>query len=188
MKENVLLEKILKVNRLIMVLLIAILIVLSIGVSKLLANESSANVDVSTSAESEYNTEYDVSMFTEIKANDIKSKTKKEAQVVYIGRETCSWCAAFLPNLWDAQDELGYKTLYIDIAKILDFSTGEVIDQDAYDTLNDLTGEGYENYMSENFGATPMVLIIDNNKIIGAQTGYSEYDTFKTVLNDAGIK
>ena len=37
MKDNVLLEKLLKVNRLIMVLLIAILIVLSIGVSKLLA-------------------------------------------------------------------------------------------------------------------------------------------------------
>ena len=185
MKDNVILEKILRVNKLIIVLLITILIVLTIGVSKMFVNN---NNEVETNAESEYNTNYDVSMFTEIEAKDIKKKTNKEPQVVYIGRETCSWCAAFLPNLWEAQEEFGYKTLYIDIAKIIDFSTGEVSDQDAYDTLNKLTGEGYENYMSENFGATPMILIIENNKIIGAQTGYSEYDTFKTILNDAGIK
>ena len=47
---------------------------------------------------------------------------------------------------------------------------------------------GYESYMEENFGATPMVLIIKNNKIIGASTGYSEYEDFVKVLNDADIK
>ena len=141
-----------------------------------------------TSSESEYNTDYDVSMFEEIKASDIKSKTKKDIQVVYIGRSTCSWCAAFLPTLWEAQEEYKYTTLYIDIAKIIDFSSGNVSDQDSFDILNKLTGEGYESYMEENFGATPMVLIIKNNKIIGASTGYAEYESFVSVLNDAGIK
>ena len=56
------------------------------------------------------------------------------------------------------------------------------------DILNNLSGKGYEKYMEENFGATPMVLIVKNNKIIGASTGYSEYDAFKNVLNEAGIK
>ena len=187
MKDNELLLKLVKINKLIIFLLIAILVVLTLGVSKMYYN-SNTETTTATNEESEYNTEYDVSMFDEIKANDIKSKTKKDAKIVYIGRETCSWCAAFLPNLWEAQEEFGYKTLYIDIAKIIDFSTGDIIDQDSFDILNDLTGEGYEEYMSENFGATPMVLIIKNNKIIGAHTGYSEYDAFKTVLNDAGIK
>lgn len=185
MKENELLARLLKVNKLIMILLIAILIVLTLGVSKMYYNNVS---EETSSSESKYNTDYDVSMFTEIEASDIKSKTKKEIQVIYIGRETCSWCAAFLPTLWQAQEEYGYKTLYIDIAKIIDFSTGSVIVQDSFDTLNALTGDGYESYMEENFGATPMILIVKNNKIIGASTGYTEYEGFVTVLNDAGIK
>ena len=103
-------------------------------------------------------------------------------QVIYIGRETCSWCAAFLPNLWDAQEKFGYKTLYIDIAKIIDFSNGSILNQGDYDILASLTGEEYEGYMDENLGATPMVLIMKDNKIVGAQTGYSEYETFETAV------
>ena len=71
---------------------------------------------------------------------------------------------------------------------IIDFSNGSVTDQNSYDILNALTGVGYEDYMSENFGATPMILIIKDNKIVGAHTGYSDYDTFKSVLESAGIK
>lgn len=187
MKENELLKSILKINKLIMILLIAILIVLTMGVSKMYSN-GNVESEKTTSGESEYNTNYDVSSFTEIKAKDIKNKTKNSTEVIYIGRETCSWCAAFLPSLWQAQEDYGYKTLYIDIAKIIDFETGSVTDQDSFDTLNALTGDGYESYMEENFGATPMVLIIKNNKIIGASTGYSEYEAFVKVLNDADIK
>ena len=187
MKEKDLLLKLVKINKLIMILLIVIVILLTMGVSKMYYNSNSKDIETNSS-ESEYNTDYDVSMFEEIKAKDVKSKTKNKLQIVYIGRETCGWCAAFLPNLWDAQDEFDFTTLYIDIAKIIDFSAGSIIDQDSYDILNDLTGDGYEDYMEENFGATPMILIIKDNKIVGAQTGYSEYDTFKTVLENAGIK
>lgn len=187
MKESELLAKILKVNKLIIILLIAILILLTLGVSKMYYNGNN-NAEETASAESQYNTDYDVSMFEEIKASDVKNKTKKDIQVIYIGRSTCSWCAAFLPTLWEAQEKYGYTTLYIDIAKIIDFSTGSVTDQDSFDTLNALKGNGYETYMEENFGATPMVLIVKDNKIIGASTGYSEYEAFVKVLNDAGIK
>ena len=188
MKDNVILEKLLKIGKAILIILILILVVLTVGVSKMYSSGNTGENTETTNEESEYNTNYDVSMFEEITAKDIKSKTKKDTQVVYIGRETCGWCAAFLPALWEAQDEYDYKTLYIDIAKIIDFSDGSVLDQDSYDLLSNLTGDGYEKYMEENFGATPMVLIIKNNKIIGASTGYSEYEAFKTVLNDAGIQ
>ena len=127
-------------------------------------------------------------MFKEIKASELKKNTN-DLSVVYIGRSTCSWCAAFLPRLWEAQEEYGYKTLYIDIAKIMDFTNnGEILDQKAYNIMINLTGKNYETYVKDNFGATPMILIMKNNKIVGAQTGYSEYEEFKKVLNDAGIK
>ena len=81
------------------------------------------------------------------------------------------------------------KTLYIDIAKIIDFTSQnfDILDQDAFDTLSNLTGEGYESYMDDNFGATPMILIMKDNKIVGGQTGYSEYENFESMLNKAGI-
>lgn len=186
MKENEILKKILKLGRIIVVLLAAILIVLTIGVSKLYSNGSTGST--TSTKENEYNTEYDVSMFKEISASNIKNETKGKLSVVYIGRSTCSWCAAFLPNLWQAQEDYGYTTLYVDIAKIIDFENGGILDEDAYAIMMDLTGKNYDGYMEENFGATPMILIIKDNKIINAQTGYSEYDAFKTVLNEAGIK
>lgn len=185
MKENeIILNKIHKLLKLIVILFSATLIVLSIGVSSYINNNKKSE----TTTESEYNTDYDVSMFKEIKASELKKNTK-DLSVVYIGRSTCSWCAAFLPRLWEAQEEYGYKTLYIDIAKIMDFTNnGEILDQKAYNIMINLTGKNYETYVKDNFGATPMILIMKNNKIVGAQTGYSEYEEFKKVLNEAGIK
>ena len=74
----------------------------------------------------------------------------------------------------------------IDIAKIIDFNTNSIKDQDAYDIMMELNGEDYEGYMSENFGATPMILVVENGEIISAQTGYSEYDYFEKILEQAG--
>ena len=185
MKENeIILNKIYKLLKLIVILFSATLIVLSIGVSSYINNNKKSE----TTTESEYNTDYDVSMFKEIKASELKKNTN-DLSVVYIGRSTCSWCAAFLPRLWEAQEEYGYKTLYIDIAKIMDFTNnGEILDQKAYNIMINLTGKNYETYVKDNFGATPMILIMKNNKIVGAQTGYSEYEEYKKILNDAGIK
>ena len=185
MKENeIILNKIYKLLKLIVILFSATLIVLSIGVSSYINNNKKSE----TTTESEYNTDYDVSMFKEIKASELKKNTN-DLSVVYIGRSTCSWCAAFLTRLWEAQEEYGYKTLYIDIAKIMDFTNnGEILDQKAYNIMINLTGKNYETYVKDNFGATPMILIMKNNKIVGAQTGYSEYEEFKKILNDAGIK
>lgn len=190
MKEKDLLEKIIKGEKIIVLLLCAILLVLIIGVSKMYSNTKVDTSNGTQNETTEYNTDYDVSMFEEIEAKDLKKKTKGELSVVYIGRESCGWCAAFLPNLWQAQEDYEFKTLYIDIAKIIDFASEnyDILDQDAFDTLSALSGEGFENYMEQNFGATPMILVMKDNKIIKAQTGYGEYEAFETLLTDAGIK
>lgn len=183
--EKDLLNKIYKLGKCILLMLLLILIVLAVGVSKMYSSNSSSEND---SAESEYNTNYDVSMFKEINASDLKNETKGKLNVVYIGRSTCGWCSAFLPNLWDAQEKYEYTTLYIDIAKIMDFEKGGITDQTSYDIMIKLTGKGYEDYVKKNFGSTPMILIMKDNKIVGAQTGYSEYEEFEKLLNNSGIK
>lgn len=183
--EKDLLNKIYKLGKYILLMLLLILIVLVIGVSKMYSSNGSSEND---STESEYNTNYDVSMFKEINASDLKNETKGKLRVVYIGRSTCGWCSAFLPNLWDAQEKYEYTTLYIDIAKIMDFEKGGITDQTSYDIMTKLTGKGYEDYVKKNFGSTPMILIMKDNKIVGAQTGYSEYEEFEKLLNNSGIK
>ena len=182
MKDKEILVKIFKLEKITVVLLSIILVFILAGLF-MIYNEFKPD-----KTDNEYNTKYDVSMFNEISASDIESVTKDNLTVIYIGRSTCGWCAAFLPNLWDAQKEFGYTTQYIDIAKIIDFENGGISDQDSYDIMLSLTGDGYDDYMSEHFGSTPMILIMKDNKIIGAQTGYSEYDDFVKVLNDAGIE
>lgn len=136
----------------------------------------------------ETNGEYDVSAFTEINASELKNKTKGENTVVYIGRSTCSWCVKFVPILTEATEKKDLNTLYIDIAKIIDFSAGGVKDQTGYDILTKMeTVSGFENYMTENFGATPMLLIVKDGKLIDSQTGYVESDALNTFLEKNGF-
>ena len=183
MKEKDMLLKIYKLEQIILALLILLVVIVTVGASKLYEKNSTK----SESSDSEYNTKYDVSMFKEIKASDIEKETKNKLSVIFVGRSTCGWCAAFLPTLWQAQEEYRYTTLYIDIAKIIDFENNGVLDQDSYDIMINLKGDKYDDYMKENFGSTPMILIMKDNKIVKAQTGYSEYDTFEELLESAGI-
>ena len=119
---------------------------------------------------------YDISKLEEITAANLVGKTQGTTTVVYIGRSTCGWCVTFSPVLNDAIDQYGMKVLYIDIAKILDFTDGgRVIDQAAYDILMNLDAtEEFKDYMNKSFGATPMLLIMKDGQIVDAQTGYSE--------------
>lgn len=168
----------------ILFILLGILIFLNLLVVGSLNNKDTSKNDV----DSEVNTEYDVSDFTEITYKDINEFKKNEIYVIYIGRETCGWCLEMLPNIKKASSEYNFKTYYIDIAKIIDFSTNAIIDNEAYEALVNLeTNEEQKGIMDE-FGSTPMILIMKNNKIIGSQVGYAEYDAYASVLERAGLK
>ncbi len=166
---------------------IVIIIILSLNTVILINSSSSfgtnANSDTEGNNQAETNAEYDVSAFTEINAKELANKTKGKNTVVYIGRSTCSWCVKFVPVLTEATEKYKLNTLYIDIAKIINFSEGGNIDQASYDILTKMeTTTGFENYMSENFGATPMLLIVKDGKLIDAQTGYTESAALNSFL------
>lgn len=147
--------------------------------------KSNTSSDETTTTES---TEYDVSTFNEISAADISNFKKNTTYVVYIGRLGCSWCIKMLPNIKQAQEEYGYTTQYIDISKIIDYSTETIIDQDAYDIMTSLESASDDvEAVSKEFGATPMMLVIKNGKVIANQVGYSDYATYATFLESAGI-
>ena len=122
--------------------------------------------------------EYDVSMMNNVDMDKLLDLfDSKENQVVYLGRETCGFCVQFLPVLQQAQEEYGYTTNYLDITTVTTEDVNKLLKKD-----ND------EKFLEENYGSTPMVLIVKNGKLVDTWVGYSEYDEFAQFLEKNGFK
>lgn len=153
---------------------LALMIVLVLFQFASLVNSSESSVKSKETTETE-NTEYDVSMFKQIDVDGLKEAfDSEEAKVVYLGRATCGYCVQFLPVLQKAQDEFGYQTLYIDIT---------TIDEDGAKEI-----QGMDSFLEENYGTTPLVIIVKDGKLVKGHVGYAEYDEFAKYLTDNGIE
>lgn len=153
-------------------IIISILLALNLCVN-LITGTNNNKKSESTITEEE-NTEYDVSEFEELTTSELAEKVKAGGtQVVYIGRSTCGYCVKFIPTLKQAQKDLGYKTIYVDLTK--------VTSSDA-ETLY-----AYDSFVEENFGYTPMVLVFKDGNFVKGTVGYTEVDEFKSFLKEAGI-
>lgn len=165
------LSKILKCLYVLIVIMIINTIVLIAGIS---GNGSSKNDENQTTTEEE-NTEYDVSMFTSIDADGMVSAfNSSDMQVIYLGRATCGYCVQFLPTLQQAQSEFGYTTLYLDITTVSEDDLTKIIALD-------------EEFFNEYYGSTPLILLVKDGKIVDSQVGYSDYDTFASLLTKNGF-
>lgn len=131
---------------------------------------------------------YDISKFDKIKASDISKLSKNQTIVIMIGREGCSWCQRYIPVLQSVQEKYNFKSKYLDLSSIMDIRTGELIDEESYNILLNLSAEEeYENFIIDEFGATPLTLIIKDNKIINAFAGYIEESYLSNILEDCGF-
>ena len=139
----------------------------------ILANGSSAKIN-DTSITEEDNADYDVSSFEEFTLEKVKEVFESDQlQVIYIGRESCGYCVKFIPILKQAQDNFKYTTKYLDISKITDAQPEELLKYDNSD-----------NFLEQNFGSTPMVLLVKNGKLIDTWVGYNEYNEFESFLKN----
>lgn len=145
-----------------------------------------ANVDTSnnnssdntTTEEAETSEDYDVSMMDSVDMEGLlKLFDSKETQVVYLGRSTCGYCVKFLPTLQKAQSEYGYTTHYLDITTVSDDDVSNLLKKD-----ND------DKFLEENYGSTPMVILVKGGKMVDTWVGYSEYDDFAQFLEKNGFE
>lgn len=124
------------------------------------------------------NAEYDVSEFIEISYDEFLEKyNSSEQSLIYIGRSTCIHCVNFIPVLKEAQKNYNYKTYYLDISKITEEQNKEI--------------KNLNNFLDENFGGTPMVIITKNSSLIGNKNqdgwiGESSYEDFARFLESVG--
>lgn len=172
MNKEETLKKILMCAKVLIVFAVINTILLLIAVGEPSKKASSSN-ETETSA----NSEYDVSMFDEISSTEfinLFSDKDSGTNIIYLGREGCSYCVAFLPTLKQAQSEIGYTTKYLDITTVNEEDTEKIM--------------GLNDFLNENYGSTPIVIITKNGKYIDGSVGYTEYEDFISFLNENGIK
>ena len=148
-------------------------------------NSSNSNTNSEPTESSEVASDYDVSEFKEIKAQDIAKESKGKNIIIYVGRSTCGYCVQYIPILKEVQGKYKYKTYYIDIAKILDFesSTGGILDEDANDIMQKIDKE----FMKENWGATPLTLVVKDSKLVDSIVGYVNSEALETLVKNNGF-
>ncbi len=139
--------------------------------------------------------EYDISSFTPIKAQDIAEISQNKKVVILIARSNCGWCRAYVPILKEAQAELDIPIYYINMLDIREIQkvNGEdewvTIDQTAENLLRNMaTNSSFQDFMKENYGKTPLTLVIENNTLIGGIAGWRESsEVVISTLNSFGI-
>lgn len=177
-----------KVNAtLILVVIMAILAIINLSI--LVSNNSgqtTTNEDL-TQTSTDTSADYDVSEFDEIKASDLSKESKNKTIVVYIGRSSCGYCVQFVPVLKSVQEKYNFTTKYIDIAKIIDYNSSSISDQDAYNLLTNMKTNSEQKGIMEQFGSTPMTLVIKNNTIVDSIVGATDESTLTKLVEDNGF-
>ena len=151
-------------------------------------DSSKTNTSTETKEEGTTTLEYDVSKFKEISASDIEGESKGKTILLYIGRSTCGYCVQFVPILQQVQANHKYTTYYLDIAKIYDYQNGVVLDKDAESIMVGLKTNDSQKDVMNNFGSTPMTLVIKNGKVVDSIVGYVDAGTLETLVSSNGLE
>ena len=170
-------------------------VILSTGYLVFRINDLSKEVDTlkkgtttTQTGEEEQPSGYDTSAFKEILGKDVVKESKNKTIVVLVARQTCGYCAIFAPTITEISEEYDFQVRYVDLEKIVDIYSPnwDVIDQESYDTLVNLKAvAGFETFMDD-FGSTPMTVVIKDGKITGGIIGAYPKENVVEALKDAG--
>lgn len=136
-------------------------------------------------------TEYDVSMFNKISFDDFKNMFEdgdSKVRFVFTGRSNCSFCISFLPSLQKSVEEYDYELDYLDMITVYSTQASTYSKEDDK-TLEEIRAMD-SHFSDENtaLGATPMVYVVQNGKVIDVHAGYTEYEDYASFLEEHNIK
>jgi len=162
----------------ILICLYVLIAILAVNTTILLVKDGGKSTSNGTNPEFGEDIEYDVSMFTSVTADTLGDAVSGgTAKFVYIGRDSCGYCVQFLPVLQQAQEDYGYETLYLDITTVTTTEQQDKI----------LAFDNDEKFLEQNFGGTPMVLLMKDGKIVDTWIGYAEYSDYSAWVEENGF-
>lgn len=185
---------------LVLITIVAILLNTIVMVNRTTVNKTVTEEETNQSS----NSGYDTSKFDEITGDEIEKLSKDNTIVVLIARQTCSYCSLYAPIITEAQEQYGFTTKYIDLTKMIDMSSSSLVvtDEDSYEGLFNVGADkkcvstavdqsGNEipcsDFIEKEFGATPLTLIIRDNKLVYAIAGYVDATTLSSALEASGF-
>lgn len=185
-------ERIINIEKKTNTILILSIILVIISFLCLIFSTSNKGTDTTTNTQkesSDTSSNYSTDGFTEITASQISTLSKTDTIVVWIGRQGCSYCAAYQPYIEEAGNNFGIPIYYMDFAKFVDVNTWTVSDEEAWDIINNLEGatDEWDGFAKEGIKGTPLTLIIKKNKVVGGISGYTTTDEIEKAFTAAGI-
>lgn len=162
------------------------------------SNNSSNNGSSSSSSGSSSTSNYDVSQMNEVDVDDALALFDEEGtHVLYIGRSTCSVCVQFVPVLNEVQEDLDFKTNYLDVDAISSIWAKNKTDaaEEMYNQVKRLTDKldieasanGETDTLGNLFiskGFTPALVVIKDGKVVEGFFGYRDKDTLTGILEE----
>lgn len=161
------------------------------------SNNSTKSSRSSSSSESS-SSDYDVSQMKEVDVDDALALFDEEGtHVLYIGRSTCSVCVQFVPVLNEVQEDLDFKTNYLDVDDISSIWAKNKTDaaEEMYNQVKRLTDKldieasanGETDTLGNLFiskGFTPALVVIKDGKVVEGFFGYRDKDTLTGILEE----
>lgn len=132
---------------------------------------------------------YDRSYFTKIKPSNIEVLSYNNKMILWIGSPYCSHCAQYAPVITTVGKMNKLPIYYIDILTILESTSDgvRIKDKEAHDILVNLKTDDENKNIMDEFGSTPMTLIIENETIVGSNIGSMGIKNLEDFLRNEGI-
>ena len=184
-------DRIISIEKKVNTMFVLTIIVAIISLITLLTNFNSVPTDNTEDTHaSETSGSYSTDSFVKVGAKDLASLSKGKSIVVWIGRQGCGYCTQYVPTITSVGEKLGIDIHYLDLADIFDFSTNPVSlkDEEAYTLLEGFATDEENKDIMQELGATPMTLVIKNNKIVGSFTGALPEEQVLSTLKAEGFK
>lgn len=131
---------------------------------------------------------YDTSMFNVVDTKGaVKLFSSNTNQVLFIGRPSCSVCEQFVPYLQIAMAQYHFKVSYLNTDDINQNSEEykELLELLDYDLPNDDRASNFKVFLE--MKATPLFIIIKNNKMVYGYAGLMTNETIGSVVTQYGI-
>ena len=156
------------------VLLVALVIGASVGVSHMDKTKSNNKTTTTESSSDSSQTALEQAGFNKVSIDEYLNLIKSsDKQIILIARPTCGYCEKFTPILKQAMEDMNLTINYV---KTDNFSSDDWSKfQNSFD------------YLASNEWGTPLTLIVQNGEIVDKNNGYVELDAIKEFFTKNGL-